>query len=462
MLEFFNQRTGAVALAVVSDAILILLKIAVGFYTGSVSIISEAIHSSTDLLAAVIAFFAIRSAAKPPDESHPYGHGKLESLAATIEALLIFSAAGLIIYAGVRRLYYGAVIENLDWGIGVMAFSSATDLVVSRHLFRVARRTESPAISAEAWNLTTDIYGALAVGIGLIVVRVTGIKAFDPLIAIGVALFILRAGWNVARGAVADLLDESLPSGDQIRIRGVLDAHRQLYSSVRTMRTRRAGGRRVVYIALQFPPTASMADAHAVTEHLEQEIRLVYPGSSVTVEPEAPASTETPENVIETVERVARRLGAPVHHTSAYASDGGFSVSLHLEVDPALSLADAHALSTRLEDALRVDIPNLTRVDSHIEPVSRQVQGDQEQVRVTAQVHAALQELAEQIPHVRGVHDIQVQRNGASLVVSLHCALDGTVPIGDAHRIGDEIAGGLKRRLPNVGSVLVHTEPQEP
>jgi cation diffusion facilitator family transporter len=460
MLEYLNQRTGAVTLSVVSNTTLIVLKIVIGVYTGSVSIISEAIHSSTDLLAAIIAFFAIRSAVRPPDEQHPYGHGKLESLAATVEALLIVAAAGLITFEAARRLYYGAVIENVEWGIGVMAFSSAVNFAVSRHLFRVAQRTESPALSADAWHLATDLYTALGVGIGLVIVRLTGIKAFDPLVAIGVALFILKAAWDIARGALADLLDESLPESNQARIRAVLDAHRQLYSNVRVMRTRRAGGGRRVYVALEFPPTVSMADAHAVTEHLEQEIRVIYPGSSVTVEAEAPSSAETPGNAIETVERVARRLGVPVHHVSAYASDGRFNLSLHLEVDPALSLADAHSLATRLEDELRREIPRLARVDTHIEPSSRQVQPDQEQVRARAQVQAALQEMAEHIPQVRGVHDIQVRTSEGNLTVSLHCALDGSVSIGEAHRISDEIVEGLKHRLPQVQSVLVHTEPQ--
>ncbi len=461
MLRFLNERTGAVTLSIVSNTTLIALKIAIGVYTGSVSILSEAIHSSTDLIAALIAFFAIRSAVRPPDEGHPYGHGKLESLAATIESLLIVAAAGLIIYEAARRLYYGAVIENVEWGIAVMAFSSAANFAVSRHLFRVAQRTESPALAADAWHLATDLYTAMGVGLGLVVVRITGIKAFDPLVAIGVALFILRAAWNIARGAMADLLDESLPASEQARIRAVLDAHRQLYSGVRVMRTRRAGGVRRIYVALEFPPTVSMADAHAVTEHLEDEIRRVYPSSSVTVEPEAPTQAETRETAIEAVERVARRLGAPVHHVGAYASNGRFNVSLHLEVEPSLSLAEAHTLATRLEEELRREIPRLARVDTHIEPVSRQVQPDLEQARARAQVEAALKEMAEHIPQVRGVHDIQVRWNEGNMTVSLHCALDGSVPIGEAHRISDEIVKELKRRLPQVKSVLVHTEPQQ-
>lgn len=461
MINYLNHRTGAVALSVASNSVLIVAKIAVGLVTGSVSIISEAIHSSTDLLAALIAFFAIRSAAKPPDETHPYGHGKLESLAATIEALMIVSAAGLIVFEAARRLYYGTVIENVDWGIAVMALSSAADFAVSRHLFRVARRTESPAIAAEAWNLSTDIYSAIAVCLGLIAVRVTGVKAFDPLVAIGVALFIFKAALDIGRGGIADLMDESLPTGDQNKIVAVLEAHRPLYSSIRTMRTRRAGGRRLVYVALQFPPTISMSDAHTVTEHLEHEIRKLYPTSTVTVEAEAPTQDASRENVVEAVERVARRLGLPIHHIGAYSTNRRFNVSLHLEVDPSLSLEEAHTLATRLENELRREIPNLARVDTHIEPALREVQPSREETLALAQVQAALLELSKQIPHVKEVHDIQVRQDGGKLVVSLHCALDGAIPIAEAHRVGDEIAEGLKGKLPIVQSVLVHTEPYE-
>lgn len=460
MVAYLNRRTGAVALAIVSNALLISLKVGVGFYTGSVSIFSEAIQSGTDLLAALIAFFAIRGAAKPPDATHPYGHGKLESLAATVEALLIFGAAGLIIYESSRRLYFGADIANVDWGIGVMVLSSVADLFVSRHLFRVARRTESPAIAAEAWNLATDIYAAITVVVGLVLVRVTSIVAFDPIVGIGVALFIIKTGFDIIRGSIADLLDESLPAVDQSKIRAVLDAHRRMFSDVRTMRTRRAGGRRLVYIALQFPPTVSMADAHAVTEHLEQEIRRVYPGSTVTVEAEAPPAVDSSENVIETVERVARRLAFPVHHVSAYASERRFNISLHLEVDPALSLAQAHKLATHLENELRREISNLGRVESHIEPGSRQVEPVEEQARVKADVEAAIKDLTDRIPQVRGLHDIQVRLNGGSIVVSLHCVLDGGLPIAEAHKVGDEIAAELKGKLTNVAYVLVHTEPE--
>ncbi len=462
MLSYLNQRNGAVVLSILSNTTLILLKIAIGLYTGSVSIISEAIHSSTDLLAAIIAFFAIRTAARPADENHPYGHGKAESLAAGVEALLIFLAAGLIVYEAARRLYLGSwEVENLDWGIAVMAFSSAANFVVSRHLFRVAKRTGSPALAADAWHLATDLYTALGVGLGLVIVRLTGIEAFDPLIAIGVAFFIVKAAWDITRGAMADLLDERLPASDESKIQAVLDANRSLFSRIRVLRSRRAGSERRIYIALEFPPSVSMSDAHTITERLEHEISQVLPGSSVIVEAEAPPKEQTPETVLETVERVARRLDIPVHHIRVSSANGQFMVSLHLEVDETLSLEAAHLEATRLEEELRRELPDLARVDTHIEPTPRQALPEQDYGRTRERIAAVIQEMEEELPAVRGVHDIQVRRNDGKLNISLHCALAGEVPITQAHHISSEIEARLRQEFPNIQNVLVHTEPQD-
>ena len=460
--NYLNQRTGAATLSILSNTLLIALKITIGLYTGSVSIISEAIHSSTDLIAALIAFFAIRTAARPADANHPYGHGKAESLAAAVEALLILMAAGLIVYEAGRRLYLGEwEIENLDWGIGVMVFSSAANFVVSRHLFNVSKRTGSPALAADAWHLATDLYTALGVGLGLVIVRLTGIKQFDPLVAIGVALFIVKAAWDITRGAIADLLDESVPADDLAKIRAVLDAHRSRDSNVRVLRARRSGGDRRIYIALEFPPGMAMADAHAEAEELEHEIQKAFRDSSVIVEAEAPPRHETREPLIEAVARIARRLNLPVHHINVYTAADHFDVALHLEVDEFLSLDEAHQLATRLEDALRQELPGLARVDTHIEPAAHGALPDAEQTRAQARIEQALHEMEEELPPVRGAHDVEVRRSDGKLYISLHLTLNGGVSIGEAHLLSGEIEARLKRQAPEIQSVLVHTEPQE-
>ncbi len=367
--KYLNERTGAVTLSLISNSLLILLKIAVGLYTGSVSILSEAIHSGTDLLAALIAFFAIRQAARPADWNHPYGHGKAESLSAAVEALLIFVAAGLIIFEASQRLIHGATIENVESGIVVMFFASGVNFVVSRHLFNVARRTESPALAADARHLSTDLLTALGVALGLVLVRITGVRALDPLIAIGVALFIVRAAWNITRGSMADLLDESLPHKEENIIRGILDSHRSEYSRVRTMRTRRSGSHRHVYIALEFPPGVSLAQAHQLTAHLEEDIRRSFPDISAVIEAEpSPEPGNTPLSLVASIERLAGVNNLAVQRFNVSAEQGKWEVVLDLEGREDLTGEEANRLAARIEDELRRENPQLGRVDVRVEP----------------------------------------------------------------------------------------------
>ncbi len=204
-----------------------------------------------------------------------------------------------------------------------------------------------------------------------------------------------------------------------------------------------------------------MADAHGITERLEHEIEAEFPHASVVVEAEAPPASGEPEPVVEVVERVARRLGLRVHEVRAYKVDGQLNVTLHLEVDEGLSLEEAHAQATHLEEELQREIPGLALANTEIEPSPREPLTQEDQTRALRRVETVLDEMAEQLPEVQGVHDVQVKRTDGKLVVSLHCALNGQAPIGEAHRIGSQIEDRLKRELPDVETVLVHTEPED-
>ncbi len=199
----FSTKTSAAGLSIISNSLLVALKLAAGIIMGSVSVISEGAHSAVDLLAAVIAFFSIRAAAKPADEEHEFGHGKIENISGTIEALLIFGAAGLIIYQAIHKIITGAKPEFLTYGIGIMAFSAVLNFFVSRFLHRIANRTDSVALEADAWHLTTDVYTSLGVFAGLIVVEITHWYILDPIIAICVALLIVRAAWHITWKSVS-------------------------------------------------------------------------------------------------------------------------------------------------------------------------------------------------------------------------------------------------------------------
>ncbi|HEX9016859.1 MAG TPA: cation diffusion facilitator family transporter [Chloroflexota bacterium] len=269
----FSTKRGVAALSIASNSTLVALKLVAGLSIGSVSVISEAIHSSVDLLASVMAFFAVRASAKPPDDEHLFGHGKAESLSGAAEALLIFLAALMIINEAVQKLLYGVHLENVDVGIAVMGLSSIANIIVSRRLMRVAKATDSMALEADAWHLTTDVLTSAGVAAGLVAVRLTGLDLLDPIIAIGVALFIFKAAYDITRRSIRDLLDTSLPEEEQAIIREVLDKHSGRMVGYHQIRSRKSGSERHVDLHLVMNRNVTVQQSHDLCDHLEADLR---------------------------------------------------------------------------------------------------------------------------------------------------------------------------------------------
>jgi cation diffusion facilitator family transporter len=279
----FRTKTGAAGLSVLSNTLLILLKLVAGILSGSVSIIAEAIHSGIDLLAALIAFVCLRIAGRPADREHPFGHGKMENVSGTIEAVLIFVAAIFIIYEAINRIITGASVEYLGIGIAVMAISVVVNIVVSRHLLRIARDSDSIALEADARHLTTDVYTSLGVLAGLVVVQVTGLNILDPIIAIGVSIFILRTAYNLTRRAFPPLIDVKLPEDEEALIESTLGEHMGELVGFHELRTRKAGSERYVELHMMMARDASIERAHSLCDHLEEDIRSRLPHTHVTI-----------------------------------------------------------------------------------------------------------------------------------------------------------------------------------
>jgi len=279
----FRTKTGAAGLSVLSNTLLILLKLVAGILSGSVSIIAEAIHSSIDLLAALIAFVSLRIAGRPADREHPFGHGKVENVSGTIEAVLIFVAAIFIIYEAINRIIAGASVEYLGIGIAVMAISVVVNIIVSRHLLRIARDSDSIALEADARHLTADVYTSLGVMAGLVVVQVTGLNILDPIIAIGVSLFIMRAAYNLTRRAFPSLIDVKLPEEEEALIVSTMSEHMGALVSFHELRTRKAGSERHIELHMMMARDASIERAHSLCDHLEEDIMSRLPHAHVTI-----------------------------------------------------------------------------------------------------------------------------------------------------------------------------------
>lgn len=280
-----NRETlRAAGLSIASNATLTLLKLVTGLLTGSVSVVAEAIHSANDLLASLLAYYAIRKAGEPPDAEHQYGHGKYESVSAFIEALLIIGAAVAVAWVALRRLLSGEAAA-LDHGpaLLVMGLSTVVNLLVSAYLFRVARRHDSVALEADAWHLRADVYTSLGVFVALALIWVTGWHIVDPLAALAVAGLIFYQGGRLSWGALQQLVDRSLPPEELALIHDLLADHEHLFVGYHRLRARKAGRERHLDLHLVTCPQLTVQEAHEVCDHLEREIAERLPESRVVI-----------------------------------------------------------------------------------------------------------------------------------------------------------------------------------
>jgi cation diffusion facilitator family transporter len=276
-----NAKVKIARLSVLSNSILIIIKLIVGFISGSVSILSEAIHSSMDLIAAVIAFFSVKVSDTPPDSRHPYGHGKVENISGVIEAILIFIAAALIIFEAVRKLLGEAIVLDKIWiGSLVMIISAGINAYVSHRLYKVARETKSVALEADALHLKTDVFTSIGVAVGLALIIITGIKWLDPIVAILVALFIIKESYELMKKAFTPLLDTAWNEDEITELGTKLN---QLKVNYHSLRTRVAGNYRFIDIHIEGPPEETVGDAHKYCDEIENKLMADYENLNVTI-----------------------------------------------------------------------------------------------------------------------------------------------------------------------------------
>jgi len=278
-----SKKVNTARLSVFSNSLLIVLKVMVGLVSGSVSILSEAIHSAMDLVASIVAWFSVRISDTPADEQHPYGHGKFENISGVIEALLIFVAAFWIIYEAVKKIIHPSDVEKIGYGFLVMLVSAGVNLLVSRRLYRVAKETESVALEADALHLKTDVYTSVGVATGLLLIYFTGIFLFDPIIAILVAVMILKESYELFSRAYAPLLDKSLPSGEVEQISAIIRQYCTDGISFHDLRTRKAGNYKYIDFHLNLDPEMTVRHAHELCDRIEEAIKRSVEPAEVTI-----------------------------------------------------------------------------------------------------------------------------------------------------------------------------------
>ena len=268
-----KQRTAW--LSILSNTVLVILKLAVGLYAGTVSLISEAAHSAVDLVAALIAFYAVKKAVQPPDKEHAYGHGKFENLSSAVEALLIVVAAVWIIYESIQKFSHQMQPEFLEYGIVIMLVSILVNYYVSGRLMKVAKLTQSQALEADGLHLRADIWTSVGVLVGLAAIKLTGWVWLDPLIAIVVACIIFKAGYSMTIESARELTDMSLPPEDEETIEAIIRRHR-LVIGFHQLRTRRSGAYRLIDMHILLDRNMHLSQVHDICDQLERQIKEAF------------------------------------------------------------------------------------------------------------------------------------------------------------------------------------------
>jgi len=453
-----NAKQTVALTSIAASAGLTIAKAVVGFATGSLAILSEAAHSLIDLAATVMTYFAVRIADMPADAEHHYGHGKVESLSALAETALLFVLSGVVIWeAGLRLVgVENKPVEATIAAFAVMVISIVVDFGRSRALYRAAAAHRSEALEADALHFSSDMWSSAAVILGLVGLRL-GYAWADSAAALVVALFVCLAGWRLGRRTIETLTDTA-PAGAVERISEVVRKVKGVVD-VRRVRARKVGPRLFVDLDIAASRSLPLDRVMALKQEITNALARAMPETELNAVVSPRALDD--ETVLERVMVIARNRGLAVHHVTVHAIAERLSVSLDLEVDGSLTLAQAHDIASGLEAAVRDELGPEVEVESHIEPLQmdRLSGTDAAPTRVEA-VRAALAELAAQGGVLRNVHEVRVRDTNEGEIVNFHCDVEPAMRVDAVHDKVDEVERGLRRRFPEIKRVIGHAEPR--
>lgn len=475
-----------VALSSVGAAIgLTGIKIIVALLTGSLGILAEAAHSGLDLVATLMTYFAVRVADRPPDATHHYGHGKVENLSAFLEAGSLLLTALWIIDEAVRRLiYHEGHVDPSIWAFAVMIIAIAVDFTRSRALLRVARRLGSQALEADALHFRTDIWSSLVVITGLIVVRLS--QSFqlpawfgqaDAIAALGVSGIVIWVSLRLLKETIDALLDRApglLAEQVEQAIRSV-----EGVTEVRRVRVRRAGNKLFADVVIAAPRTSTFEQSHALSERVEKAAvegaHSVSPQAEVDVLVHLEPAASPSETVAEQIHYLAEQQGVHAHDIHVREVSGRLEADFDVEVPSNMDLQEAHNVATRLEKAVLENNRLLRRVTTHLEAPNAHIVRRQDVTQQYPEMAAHITRIADEVAGPGSAHDVHLYRSSTAqsppangsrqpneeLDLVLHIFFDPHIPLSQAHIQAEEIQRALRLAYPQLGSVVIHTEPPE-
>ncbi len=464
------DRAGAVekhrvaASSVAAAVLLTVGKLVVGLLSGSLGILSEALHSALDLVAAVVTWVAVRASGRPADEQHSYGHGKVENVSALFETLLLLVTCVWIIYEAVERLLGKSVeVEASIWAFVVMGVSIVVDFSRSRALSRVAKKYNSQALEADALHFSTDIWSSAVVilGLGLVLVsELTGVSWLaqaDSVAALGVAAIVVVVSIRLGRKALGDLMDEAPPGliarlEEHCRVEGV--------GGIRRLRVRMSGPQGFVDIALSVPAGTTLTQGHAIADRVEGAVQEIIPGADVLVHVEPDGESEGERQLtVGALRDLATDHGMPVHNIRITRLGRRSMVEMHAEVADDLNVTQAHDLVDRFEQVIQSRYPEVERVVTHIEPAGQEAAEADEAPQVQ-QIERIVRDVVEADSVAQAHRDLRVTERGRQLDLSFTCVVPAKASVAAAHRCTERVETALRASIDRVGSVSIHVEPE--
>jgi cation diffusion facilitator family transporter len=460
-----REKNRATFVSVGASLFLACIKLVVGILTGSLGLLAEAAHSGLDFVASLITFVSVRVARRPADQEHPYGHERFENLSAVIQGVLLLGTAVWIAYEAALRLFFESVrVQPTPAAFGVMIFAIATDLWRSRILWKVARKYRSRALEADALNFRADLLSSVAVLLGLALVavgEVVGRAGFlsnaDAVAALVVAGIIVYKAGGLLLSSLNVLLDRA-PAELEAKVRSAASSVPGVVEAT-SVRLRESGSRTFADVVVTVPRAISAPEAHEITERVEKAVRDVDPRAESVVHTE-PVALDT-ETLAESIHATALQMGLRTHHERVQRSGDRLEASLHLEVDPGLTLGEAHALANRLGREVRERHPHLSRVNTHIEVAEPEIDGETTEVTVEHPGLASeIKQVAEEAGEEARCHEVRLYLTGGSIDAVLHCDFPGSENIGAVHVQTERMEQAVRERFPELGHIVIHAEPR--
>jgi cation diffusion facilitator family transporter len=450
-------KSKVAAISIVASASMAAIKFFVGAAIGSLALISEALHSSVDLVATVVTWAVVRVSDKPADAEHHYGHGKLESLSALGVIAMLYVLAGGIVVEAFGRLREGiapATISALPFV--VLIVDIAVNLWRARALHKTARDTKSQALEADALHFASDVFGSVAVMIGLGLLAL-GYKWGDAAAALGVAAIISILGLRLARSTIETLLDRA-PEGAAEAAEAAIKSIPGVIA-VERLRVRMVGATHFIDATVKVPRTYPLDRIADIKQKAQEAVSSALQDTDLSFTA-VPVARDN-ESVRERIMVIARNRGLAIHHVTVHDLSGKLTVSIDLEVDGDMALIDAHGVTQKLEGAIRDDFGADVEVDTHIEPLEPELpQGTDATPEQIEKIQNSLIRIAAERGAIHDIHNVRVRDTDAGQIVNFHCRANPAMSVIDVHENVDDIERALRRAFPNVKRVISHAEPE--